>query len=447
MRKLAKTLLGTVLFLATLFGVSWLIYMPDGTERGAWRAETGGAVLHLTPFKATLYSESSHSCLPVISFPAHMKLVELAEGARVSVTDGQLHLEVDGSLDVSRFDKLDALPAGCTDPDPGAASARDVFDATWAALDEHYAFFDLHGVDWDARRALAPEPGGAIPVSDTDIKEMLLDLTAGLDDGHLHFGSDQTGYASPAERPGWIPEGSSLTRDILHDIAASNAGTPLTQKGSEAIFYGLRRDGIGYISVREMDVTVPLGGNSTEEMARVFGEVLSALSEAKALVIDIRYNPGGSDTVSFGLAGHFIEAPLEAFTKTTRVGVGQTDPFTAVVMPAGDAPFARPVVLLTSELTGSAAEILTLALREIDHVTTLGERTSGGLSDVMGFTLPNGWGLGLSNQTYLTMTGELFEGTGIPPDVSVTFDTAEYLAGRDPVLEAGFETARELAGN
>ncbi len=444
MRRGFKYTFGIAFIVAALFTLSWVIYMPNSAERGAWRADTGGAVLELTSLSATLYSESSHSCLSVISFPAHLKLIELVEGAHVSVIDDQLLLELDGSLGANRFNKLDALPPGCSDPDPDTATARDVFYATWSALNEHYAFFDLHEVDWNARQDLAPEPGGVTPVSDAVVNTMLLRLTEGLDDGHLHFGSDQIGYDSPSEDPEWLPEDGSLTREALHDIAYANAGTTLIQMGTEPIHYGLRDDGIGYISVQEMDVTVPFGGNSTAAMAATFGEVLSDLSEAQALVIDIRYNPGGSDTVSFGLAGHFIDVPLEAFTKTTRVGDAQTKPFTGVVMPVDDTPDTRPVVLLTSSLTGSAAEILTLAMREIDQVTTLGEPTSGGLSDVMGFTLPNGWGLGLSNQTYLTMDGDLFEGVGIPPDVSVPFETTQYLAARDPVLAAGFSKALAL---
>ncbi len=103
------------------------------------------------------------------------------------------------------------------------------------------------------------------------------------------------------------------------------------------------------------------------------------------------------------------------------------------------------MVLVTSGLTGSAAEILTLAMREMDHVISLGEPTSGGLSDVKEFTLPNGWSLSLSNQTYLSMNGDLFEGVGIPPDSSVAFEAPQYLAGRDPVLVAAFAKANELA--
>ena len=406
--------------------------------------ETGGYILHLTPFTATLYSESSHSCLTDLSFPAHLKLIELTEGARIEIVDQQLDLSVDGSLGSMRFDKLAALPAACGDPDPHTADLRDVFDATWAALDEHYAFFDLHGVDWDARRALAPDPGGPMPPDNAAVMEMLLELTDGLDDGHVHFGSDETGWDSPSVAPPWIPTNASFNRTKLFDIAAKNVGAELSQHESEPIYYALREDGIGYIAVREMEVSVPFGSTSTRAMAEHFAAVLDALSDAKAVVIDIRYNPGGSDTVSFGLASNFIAAPLNAFTKTTRIGDSQSEPFQATVMPMDDIPYTRPVVLLTSRLTGSAAEILTLVMHEIDHVTTLGEPTSGGLSDVMGFTLPNGWGLGLSNQTYLTMDGNLFEAVGIPPDVIVAFDAAPLLAGQDPVLAAGFEHALRL---
>ncbi|WP_342075970.1 S41 family peptidase [Yoonia sp. SS1-5] len=421
------------------FVVSWLIFMPNGQERGAWRAETGGVVLELTPLKATMFSETAHSCHTVIAFPAHMKLVEMLEGATVGMNGAQLELAIDGTLNTQRFDRLDALPENCTAPDPASASARDVFDAAWTAMDEHYAFFDLHGVDWAARRALAPAPDARM--DDAQLEDMLLAMTAGLDDGHVHFGSDTRGYRSPAERPGWIPEGSNLNRDMLRQIAIANAGATITKSQTAPIFYGLREDGIGYIMLREMDVDVPIGGRSMDAMATAFANVLADLDAAKALIIDIRYNPGGSDTVSFGLAGHFIEAPLPVFTKTTRIGTTQTAPFTAILEPQGDAPDPRPVILMTSKLTGSAAEILTLAMREIPQVTTLGEPTSGGLSDVMGFTLPNGWGLGLSNQTYLTMNGDLFEKIGVPPDVPVPFETAPFLDGKDPVLNAAIAEA------
>lgn len=438
--RILRFLLLALLAIVAAFGLSWLIFMPDGNQRGTWRLSTGGSILQLTPFTARLYTESRHSCYQELIFPAHMKLVEMLEGARVDIENDQLLLSLDGSLDRRSFDKIEGLPEACTTVDPAGATPKDVVDAVWIAMKDHYAFFDLYGVDWDDRRALTPTADATL--SDDEIETLLLEMMAGLDDGHVHFGSPARGYESPSERPDWMPTEDSFTRDGLRQMAETNAEATLTRSDASPFVYGLRDDGIGYIAINEMDVPVPFGGKSIPSAADAFADVLADLADAKALVIDIRYNPGGSDTISFGIAGHFVDADTPVFTKTTKDGDGATDPFTAILSPAAATAVSRPTIVVTSRLTGSAAEIFTLAMRTLPQVTTIGEPTGGGLSDVMGFVLPNGWGLGLSNQTYLTMDGALFEGIGIPPDVGITYQTDLLLQGDDHVLKAAFEQAK-----
>jgi hypothetical protein len=367
-------------------------------------------------------------------FPAHMKLVELLEGATVLVENEQLNLTVDGTLDTRKFNRIDALPANCTSPDPDAATPREVVEAIWTAMDEHYAFFDLHGVDWATRKAFIPAANAQM--TDQELTDLILEMMDGIDDGHVHFGTDEIGYSSPSIKPAWIPDDGSITWASLIENALINADTDLTQAENAPIIYGLRPDGIGYIMVRQMDVDKTLGGNSTDTMAAAFETVLLDMTDATALIIDVRFNPGGSDTVSFGIAGHFIDEPQPVFTKTTRSGADQVNLFTGIVQPFDETAETRPTMVLTSRLTGSAAEIFTMAMRDFPQVTTLGEPTSGGLSDVMGIKLPNGWGLGLSDQIYLTMDGSLFEGTGIPPDMPVVYETAPFQSGEDPILAA-----------
>jgi len=112
-------------------------------------------------------------------------------------------------------------------------------------------------------------------------------------------------------------------------------------------------------------------------------------------------------------------------------------------MPFDDSPLTQPVILLTSKLTGSAAEILTLSMGDMAQVTTMGEATGGGLSDIASFTLPNGWNLGLSHQTYRTMDGALYEGIGIPPDIPFEIDGDAFVRGQDPLLDAALARARQ----
>lgn len=439
MQRLLRQIWIVIGVLVGAFVLSWVYYMPDGDQRGVWRSDTGGMVITLTPFQAKLYSETSVSCVHQLSFPAHLKLVELAEGAVVEASGDTMLLSIDGSLDSTPFTRIDALPSTCGEATPDA-TPREVFDALWAAMDEHYAFFDLHGVDWNARRALAPEPDELM--DDMALFARLSETLEGLDDGHVQLGTP-VGYFSPAVAPDWFAQDTTLDRDALWQAARDTIGTPLTPVELTGIEYVLLPDGVGYVMIRAIALNTPFGTKEQPAMALAFAEVAEAFSDASSIIIDLRYNPGGSDSVAFGIAGHFVDAPLDVLTKTTRNGDQQTPPFTATLLPVDTSPLTQPVIVLTSRMTGSAAEILTMALRKLQNVTTMGEATSGGLSDIVGFKLPNGWDLGLSHQTYRTMDGALYESVGIPPDVPFTIEAAPLQMGEDPLLRAAFAAARD----
>lgn len=442
MKTLFKALLSAITVLVVAFGLSWLIFMPNASERGVWRAEAGGMVLNITRTTAKTYRQTSISCIEELTFPAHLKFVEWAEGAWLETEGDALLLHLDGSVDPTRFTRLEALPENCGPATPETATPREVFDVLWTAMDENYAFFDLHGVNWQARRSLAPAQNAEM--TDADLFDLLMQTLDGLDDGHVHLGTYETGFASPSQPPAWLPDDGSLTRANLIQTARDTLGTPLTPLPEAPIEFALLEGNIGYVLIREMDVDVPFGGNSQSAMTRAFGFIAEVLGDTRALIIDLRYNPGGSDTVSFGVASHFTATPLTAFTKSSRIDAGQTTPFTATLQPFDDTPLTQPTLILTSQLTGSAAEILTMTLRELPQVTIMGEATGGGLSDVLGFVLPNGWLFGLSNQTYLTPSGEAFEGIGIPPDIPFEITAEPLLTGQDPLLEAAIAQAATL---
>ncbi|MCB1590330.1 MAG: hypothetical protein KDI56_15575, partial [Xanthomonadales bacterium] len=84
-----------------------------------------------------------------------------------------------------------------------------------------------------------------------------------------------------------------------------------------------------------------------------------------------------------------------------------------------------PVYLLTSDITVSGGEILTLALRALPQVIHVGAATRGALSDILEKPLGEGWVLTLSNEVYRDTQGQLWEGRGIEPQRPL------------PVFEAG----------
>jgi len=217
--------------------------------------------------------------------------------------------------------------------------------------------------------------------------------------------------------------------------------TGLTRIANAGLEVGLVTDTVAYVYINHMNTDAPLGQANAATAAKAFEKVLRAYPQAEAYILDVRYNPGGSDDVAMAYADFFATSPTPAFTKSTRTRSGYTAP-TLIQTEPQTTSVRQPVYVLTSPFTGSAAEIFTLALRELPNVTTMGTATGGGLSDVLNFTLPNGWELGLSHQIYLAPDGAAYEGVGIPPDITVPVDVAAYLRGEDPLIDAPGVTGR-----
>lgn len=144
------------------------------------------------------------------------------------------------------------------------------------------------------------------------------------------------------------------------------------------------------------------------------------LSNAKALVLDVRFNGGGKDEVAMEIMRNFNEKRHLAFTKKARLNSGFT-PVTKVFLEASQAPYTKPVFIVTSQHSASATEIMVLSSLSLEHVHRLGDRTEGVFSDVMEKALPNGWEVGLSNEVYLDTKGTNYENIGIPPSISLNY--------------------------
>lgn len=177
--------------------------------------------------------------------------------------------------------------------------------------------------------------------------------------------------------------------------------------------------------------------DSDAQIHALIDAALADIGEVDDLIIDLRVNSGGNDTQALAVASFFVDEPRAAFTKSARLGDGFTPEYD-VVIPGCTGVNCRsdlPIALLVSESTVSAGEIFTLAMREIPTVTLVGQPTAGELSDIFARTLPNGWSIGLSNERYLTVDGELFEQVGIPVDIAFDgdlFDVSIRESGNDP---------------
>jgi carboxyl-terminal processing protease len=308
-----------------------------------------------------------------------------------------------------------------------------VFDALAAVLEEHYAFFAERGVDWTALRTRYRPLAARAPGADS-LFAVLCDMLGHLDDGHVNL-SRRGGPSCNAGRPAlrerlvaaWRREGRPGTSGDY--VAAWHRGVvesvpPLLDAGSRregaagALEWGRIGDSVAYVRVHRF------GGFTREAAPRpvqldslraALDRMSADIGGAKAAIVDVAMNGGGHRAAEVLVARRFADRERAGVTTQVRGGAAQM-----VVLrpeaPAGARPFTRPVVLLTSEITASAAEEFVLLMRALPHVTHAGERTRGILSDMLPKPLPGGFMVTLSHQAVRDAEGRLFEGAGIPPD-------------------------------
>ena len=161
----------------------------------------------------------------------------------------------------------------------------------------------------------------------------------------------------------------------------------------------------------------------------------------KALVIDLRGNPGGFVTAARDIASQFLSGGT-VFWEQDAAG-NQTE---VTAEPGGVAtdPSIKVVVLVDGG-TASASEIVSAALHDRGRAELIGSKTYG-KGTVQQWTQLEGdsGGFRLTIARWLTPDKAWIHGVGITPDVIVP--TAATKPGQDPVLDAGLQALGFSAG-
>ena len=206
--------------------------------------------------------------------------------------------------------------------------------------------------------------------------------------------------------------------------AAGPADDAAQQRDLALANYGVRSaerlDGnIGYLRI---DRFAP-----AREAGPVLQAALAMLAATEALIIDLRNNGGGYGDTTALLAGLLLPAPARLSDIVARDGVTQ------MWTPVGlSGRYSRPVYVLTSARTFSAAEGFAYGLRALGRIKIVGERTRGGANPVTRTLLSSRFqALVPVAQTRNPITGGNWQGTGVEPDIASPADQALAVAQRD----------------
>nr|WP_255557368.1 S41 family peptidase [Dyella sp. ASV21] len=215
-----------------------------------------------------------------------------------------------------------------------------------------------------------------------------------------------------------------------------------------ALVWGRLQDDVGYLAINEM-TGFGVDTDLESERSRLRSALdlaLTDLKDTRALVLDISHNLGGEDEVSADIAARFADKIRPAYSKQALHG-GSVQRFD--IVPYHGVSYRKPVYMVTSELTASAAEVFALRMRQLPNVIQVGETTQGIFSDATEKGLPNGWILSMSTEIYRDPGGQSYEWCGLSPRIRYQVIGLEPATGDygKAIRRAGAMAAsRNLAG-
>ena len=280
---------------------------------------------------------------------------------------------------------------------------------------------------------------------------------------------------SPAARAGIMPgdiiikaNGETISGLPVNEVVKQLRGEPgsivelTVRRGDEEMSFTMERDVIEVQSVRSkmLDNDVAYVRIS-QFQERTVDELVESLNDfkttPKALVLDLRNDPGGLLNAAVGVTGAFIEPDqLVVYTKSRgeinlRYRVVPGDYSLNHQDPLKDLPaWSReiPMVVLINIGSASASEIVAGALQDYERATIMGNRSFGKGSVQVVLDLGDDTGVKLTIARYYTPNDRSIQATGIEPDIIVTdtengdffnvrreADLIDHLRGENEVAE------------
>lgn len=158
------------------------------------------------------------------------------------------------------------------------------------------------------------------------------------------------------------------------------------------------------------------GGETDEEWTKAINEI-SKKKEVKAIILDLRNNPGGYLQGAVDVASEFLKTGSLVVTEERADGTKNDFKVEKIGLLIN-----IPVVVLINEGSASASEILAGALRDIKGVSLVGEKTFGKGTIQEPLQLEGGSGLHITIARWITPSGFWVNEKGLEPDVTIEDD-------------------------
>ncbi|MAJ31276.1 MAG: hypothetical protein CMC18_01290 [Flavobacteriaceae bacterium] len=293
------------------------------------------------------------------------------------------------------------------------------FEKLWSEFNDRYANFELKTVNWDNNyKEYRPQINKN--TSSKELFDVSCKMLQELKDGHVNIiinknNITEENWCGSGKKFHILEEFSEFDslKVVVKKTLKKKKFSPLINQG-KIIQYSVSEK-YGYLRIDGME------GFKIGELSKVMKSAINIFENKKGVIIDVRFNGGGEDKVSYQIAGRFTDKKRLGHYKRTRIKgtKAYTELDSWYLKPKGSKQFTKPIIVLTSDWSASATEIFVMAMKELPYVTIVGDNTEGIFSDMYFFKLPNKWRVSLSHQQYFSTDMKNYEGIGIPPDYKV----------------------------
>lgn len=201
---------------------------------------------------------------------------------------------------------------------------------------------------------------------------------------------------------------------------------------------------LGFSNQRKGNLAILRIDAFTQSVAADFTKMLpSVLEGAEGIILDLRGNGGGDAEAMADVASLFLDDGTNLGRFADRSGAAfELETFSKRLWHSPAlSQIKLPLVVLTSENTSSAAEIMVAALQAKHRAQVIGSGTCGCVLAIRHrHALPDGGVLDVSEFDYRTASGLRLEGAGIKPDQLVVISRADIYSRND----RAFELARKF---
>ncbi|WP_030869183.1 S41 family peptidase [Streptomyces sp. NRRL F-2747] len=269
-----------------------------------------------------------------------------------------------------------------------------VIDETARLLVEHYVFPDIAEQLAGLLQRRVAEGAYDVDGAEEFAQLVTADLQSVNGDRHLRLKH----HADPVS-----PKQGAATLDAMRrEFDTSLGGVPRVQ---------LLDGGVAVVELAPM--LFPL-----EWAAEPLGAALTLASRAQALIVDLRANRGGDpDAVAF-VCSYLLDERTHLNTMYWRRDGRREQSWSLPHVPGARFGGSKPLYVLSSDSTFSAAEELAYDLQQLGRAVVVGERTRGGAHPCKGWTVhPHLEATIPVGRAINPVSGTNWEGTGVQPDI------------------------------